>query len=254
MKNLSRRKNIYIASCSFGKDSIATILLALENKLPLDVVVYSEVMYDNTRGISGEFPEHREWIHNTAIPKLKQMGLEVVVVRDTVDFITNFNKIRKKGKRIGMKYGFPMVGKCDISKLKLRPIKNFLKQYKGKKIIQYIGIAADEPRRLKRLDDTHISLLNKYHYTEQMAMEKAKEYGLLSPVYNHIIRTGCWFCPNCKLSEQAYFKKNNKALWDELVLLGDTPNLCKPQFNMKQTIREIDEAINKLEQDDETLL
>ena len=62
MKNLSRRKNIYIASCSFGKDSIATILLALENKLPLDVVVYSEVMYDNTRGISGEFPEHREWI------------------------------------------------------------------------------------------------------------------------------------------------------------------------------------------------
>ena len=39
-------------------------------------------------------------------------------------------------------------------------------QYNGKKIIQYIGIAADEPRRLKRLDDTHISLLNKYHYTE----------------------------------------------------------------------------------------
>lgn len=127
MKDLSRRKNIYIASCSFGKDSIATILLALENKQPLDMVVYSEVMYDNTRGISGEFPEHMEWIHNTAIPKLKQMGLEVVVVRDTVDFITNFNKVRKKGKRIGMKYGFPMVGKCDISKLKLRPIKNFLK-------------------------------------------------------------------------------------------------------------------------------
>ena len=231
MKDLSRRKTIYIASCSFGKDSIATILLALENKQPLDMVVYSEVLYDNTRGISGEFP-----------------------VRNTVEFITNFNEIRKQGKRIGMKYGFPMVGKCDISKLKLRPIKNFLKQYKGKKIIQYIGIAADEPRRLKRLDDTHISLLDKYHYTEQMAKEKAKEYGLLSPVYNYIVRTGCWFCPNCKLSEQAYFKKNNKALWDELVLLGDTPNLCKPQFNMKQTIREIDEAINKLEQDDETLL
>jgi diphthamide synthase (EF-2-diphthine--ammonia ligase) len=30
----------YIASCSFGKDSIATILLALENGEPLDGVVF----------------------------------------------------------------------------------------------------------------------------------------------------------------------------------------------------------------------
>ena len=63
-------------------------------------------------------------------------------------------------------YGFPMVGKCDINKLKLRPIHKYLKQFEGKNIIQYIGIAADEPRRLKRLDSTHISLLDKYHYTE----------------------------------------------------------------------------------------
>ena len=66
-----RRKNtVYIASCSFGKDSIATILLALEHKEPLDIVLFSEVMYDNKRGISAEIPEHRDWIYNTAIPKL----------------------------------------------------------------------------------------------------------------------------------------------------------------------------------------
>ena len=38
----------YIASCSFGKDSIATILLALENNEPLDRAVFSEVMFDHT--------------------------------------------------------------------------------------------------------------------------------------------------------------------------------------------------------------
>ena len=36
----------YIASCSFGKDSIATILLALEHGEPLDAAVFSEVMFD----------------------------------------------------------------------------------------------------------------------------------------------------------------------------------------------------------------
>lgn len=42
-----------IASCSFGKDSIATILLALEHGEPLDRVVFSEVMFDHERKISG---------------------------------------------------------------------------------------------------------------------------------------------------------------------------------------------------------
>ena len=37
----------HVASCSFGKDSIATILLALEHGEPLDEAVYCEVMFDD---------------------------------------------------------------------------------------------------------------------------------------------------------------------------------------------------------------
>ena len=51
------KPKMHIASCSFGTDSMATILLALENNEPLDRVVFSEVMFDNERGISGEIPE-----------------------------------------------------------------------------------------------------------------------------------------------------------------------------------------------------
>ena len=64
----------YIASCSFGKDSIATILLALEHDEPLDRVVFSEVMFDHARNISGEIPEHIGWIYDTAIPKAARHG------------------------------------------------------------------------------------------------------------------------------------------------------------------------------------
>ena len=60
-------KPMYIASCSFGKDSIATILLALEHNEPLDRVVFAEVMFDHQRGISGEIPEHIEWIYSTGL-------------------------------------------------------------------------------------------------------------------------------------------------------------------------------------------
>lgn len=76
----------YIASCSFGKDSIATILLALEHDEPLDRVVFSEVMFDHARGISGEIPEHIGWIYDTAIPKLHNMGVHVDVVRAERDY------------------------------------------------------------------------------------------------------------------------------------------------------------------------
>ena len=60
-------EKLHIASCSFGKDSIATILLALEHNEPLDRVVFAEVMFDHQRGVSGEIPEHIEWIYSTAI-------------------------------------------------------------------------------------------------------------------------------------------------------------------------------------------
>ena len=43
----------YIASCSFGKDSIAAILLAIRHQEPLDEAVYCEVMFD--KDISGEY-------------------------------------------------------------------------------------------------------------------------------------------------------------------------------------------------------
>ena len=46
----------YIASFSGGKDSVATIILAKENKELLDTIIFSEVMFD--KDVSGELPEH----------------------------------------------------------------------------------------------------------------------------------------------------------------------------------------------------
>lgn len=95
---MNNKPKMHIASCSFGKDSIATILLALENNEPLDRVVFAEVMFDHERGISGEIPEHIEWIYNVAIPKLAEMGVKVDVVRAKKDYVSFFvNAVRGGG-------------------------------------------------------------------------------------------------------------------------------------------------------------
>lgn len=92
-------EKLHIASCSFGKDSIATILLALEHNEPLDRVVFAEVMFDHQRGISGEIPEHIEWIYSTAIPKLESMGVKVDVVKSDRDYLYFFaNAVRGGGQ------------------------------------------------------------------------------------------------------------------------------------------------------------
>ena len=76
-------RNKYVASCSFGKDSIATILLALENNEPLDEIAYCKVMFDKTT--SGEVPEHEDFIQTKAIPFMEKNGLKVKILCREID-------------------------------------------------------------------------------------------------------------------------------------------------------------------------
>lgn len=187
------RPKKYIASCSFGKDSIATILLALEHGEPLDSVVFAEVMFDHEKGISGEIPEHIGWIYGVAIPKLEGMGVKVDVVRANMDYVGLCKKVLKKGKNAGKMYGIQNSFPCYAnSSLKVSPIKYYYKVLsRDYDIIQYVGIAVDEPKRLSRLEGTNkVSLLAKYGYTEAMAMDKCREYDLVSPCYSMGSRGG----------------------------------------------------------------
>lgn len=245
----SEKPKLYVASCSFGKDSIATILLALENNEPLDRVVFIEVMFDHEKGISGEIPEHIEWIYDTAIPKLEAMGVKVDVVRAKKDYKYFFTNSIQNGKYKGRIYGFPVGGKCVINRdCKIKPIKDYYKQFAGENgIIHYIGIAVDEPKRLARLKDNMISLLAKYGYTEQMAMKKCAEYKLVSPIYKRRGRGGCWFCMNAHIKDYLHIRKHHSHLWEDLRELSQTPNLYSYGFKYGLTLEEVERKMDILE-------
>lgn len=136
----------HIASLSFGADSMATVILAHIHGEPLDAALYCEVMFDKT--ISGEVPEHRDFIYNTAIPALEQWGIKTIVLRSESTMKEVFYTRRTEKSRYCGKYiGFPMVGRCELQKrLKLRPIHAFLKDHPD--AVQYVGIATDEKKRL----------------------------------------------------------------------------------------------------------
>lgn len=242
------KPKLHIACCSFGKDSIATILLALEHNEPLDRVVFSEVMFDHEKGISGEIPEHIEWVYNVAIPRLEGMGVKVDVVKSKLDYVSLCNKVLKKGNNAGCKYGVQTCVPCYAnSEIKVAPIRTYLsKLRKDYQIVQYIGIAIDEPIRLERLKGTNkVSLLQKYGYTEEMAKNICMSNNLLSPIYLMGSRGGCFFCPNAKIERYIHIRKNYPEYWQALKeLYYETNSTC---FKYNKTLQEVEKEMDKLE-------
>ena len=228
----------YLASWSGGKDSTASIILAHERNEPIDAIIFSEVMFD--KNISGELPEHIDFIKNKCIPLFDSWGYETKILHANKTYLDVFMAEPTKGKRkgLGLITGFPMIGACAINKTcKVKPIKDFLKTLSCE-YTQYIGIAVDEPIRLDRVAKTQTqkSLLQKYGYTEQMAFDLCKKYDLLSPIYDFAPRGGCWFCPNARDCELRYLRNNHKDLWDKLLGLESIPNLIGDKWNVLSQI------------------
>ena len=211
---------LYFHMWSGGKDSTASVILDHIHGLPPSTIVFSEVMFDKKRGISGEWPEHIDFVKNKTKPIFENWGYRVEIVRAEKDYLDLFFHIithSSNKEKNGKIYGFLIRGKCaGNSSLKIRPIKNYFKSLnlKDYEYVQYLGIAVDEPSRLERMRGTNkISLLERYGYTEKMAFELCKEYDLLSPIYKNAKRNVCWFCPNASYQQMAYIKRAHPELW-----------------------------------------
>lgn len=236
----------HIACFSGGKDSMAIVILAHEHNEPLDTIVFSEVMFD--KETSGELPEHIDFVRNKCIPLFESWGYKTQILHSDKTYMDCFYRVvvnpRKNEQNKGKFKGFVMSGHCDVLRdCKLKQIKTYLKSQE-EEIIQYIGIAVDEPKRLERLKSTNkVSLLEKYGYTEQIAYDLCKEYGLLSPIYYFAKRGGCWFCPNARLSELRHLRINHPNLWNKLLELEEVPNTIGYCWNTlnKTSLKNIEE-------------
>lgn len=189
-----------IFNLSFGKDSMAQLLLAIEQRIPFDRVIYCDIRF--VPAVSGEHPVMAEWIPN-AVKQLKErFGITVDFVSSKYSFYEYFYSKKKSGKHIGDIYAFPHIcGAWCNSRLKVEPINAYGRQFDN--ITYFVGIASDEPARWERMIKKQTkkvkyrSLLVEQNITENDCFEICRKHGLLSPIYNipGISRGGCWFCP-----------------------------------------------------------
>lgn len=106
--------------------------------------------------------------------------------------------------------------------------------------VSYVGIAVDEPKRLKRLEGTSkVSLLAKYNMTEAEAYQLCAENGLLSPIYEHCRRNGCWFCPNASDNELRHMIHHHPDMFDRLIEWEHEENVFHRRLTRRETPSEV---------------
>ena len=166
---------IKIASFGCGVDSVAGLLLAQEQDIKYDEIIFADT--------SDERPE-------------------------TYDYLKYFEekskfKITKVKSHLGKIYDYyfnkkvqPTKFRRDCTgKFKISPIRKYLRKKYGKKEIFEMNIYIDysEFHRMRTSDVKYIT--NKYPLVEQkLDRESLKQY-IISKGYDLPIKSGCYFCP-----------------------------------------------------------
>lgn len=128
---MMERKHIY--SVSFGKDSVAMLLLGIDKGLPIDEVVFFNIGVEFDAIYS---------VRNMILPILAERGIKYTELEiDKPFYYYMFEKpVCKKGTKIVHKYGYGWCGgNCRWgTTLKLRALKNYIGDN-----WDYVAIAAD---------------------------------------------------------------------------------------------------------------
>lgn len=80
-------------------------------------------------------------------------------------------------------------------------------------IVEYLGIAADEPKRHGQLNEKKRAPLVEFDIYEDLCGLYCQYEGVLSPTYETSCRDGCWFCHNQGVKQLRLLRKNYPDLW-----------------------------------------
>ena len=177
MSNQTEEKELFHAvSLSGGKDSTAMLLLMIERGLPIDAVL--------TADTGMEFPEMYEHLQKLDDYLFAERGLHLTWLR------------HPKGQ------------------LKTHLIHKEINRLKGQyKAVSYVGIAADEPKRIK---NERYPLMD-WGITEKEALricyDRGYDFGGLYQIYR---RCSCWCCPLQGIGELRKLRQHHPELWERL--------------------------------------
>lgn len=196
----------YIASVSFGKDSLAMLLILIEKKYKLDEVIF----YDTGMEFSAIY-EIRDIIKKL----LKEKNIKYTELKPKEPFLYKMleKEVHKRDGTIQHGYGI-CGGRCRWGTTEKNiTITKYLKSQYGRDYKEYIGIASDEVKRIEKERNEHKLLpLVDWNMAEKKCLEYCYSKGFYWEengvrLYGILDRVSCWCCANKNKKELDNMRK-----------------------------------------------
>lgn len=84
-------------------------------------------------------------------------------------------------------------------------------------VVEYLGIAADEPARFNQLNARKRAPLVEFGIDEDLCGLYCQYANMLSPTYETSCRDGCWFCHNQNVNSLRNLRRKHPDLWKLLL-------------------------------------
>ena len=84
---------------------------------------------------------------------------------------------------------------------------------KDRNVVEYLGIAADEPKRFGQLNARKRAPLVEFGIDEDLCGLYCQYNDMLAPTYETSCRDGCWFCHNQGIGQLRLLRQNYPDLW-----------------------------------------
>lgn len=243
---------IHVARISYGKDSLKMLDVIVSRGLPLDRITTSDVWATDT--IPASLPPVEEFKSkmDEIIWKKYRIEVEHLCARNKDGTKKTYEQMfyhvpeRKSAPPERRIWGFPHIRAqwCKELKTKIREISarddkgvpvgngsqlvSKAQAYQGfsdksettdddKDIVEYIGIAADEPKRFGQLNEKKRAPLAEFDIDEGLCGLYCQYGDMLSPSYESSCRDGCWFCHNQGVDQLRLLRRNYPEYWNLLL-------------------------------------
>lgn len=196
----------HIVSLSGGKDSTALLLKMIEKKYPIDEVVF----IDTGMEFQGMY-EHLKLLRKRTLIPITYLTLDKPFIYYMLDHV----------KRNGEK-GYKWCGRmCRWGTTKKQQVfAQYIRKKYNNNIVEYQGIAADEPDRLMKNLNKKWEVkypLAKWGIIEQEALNYCYQQGYdWNGLYNDFDRVSCWCCWNKNLRELKSMYYYYPEIWKDL--------------------------------------
>lgn len=203
----------YIVSVSFGKDSLAMLLMLIEKRYPLDEVVF----YDTGKEFKAIY-ELRDKIK--PILKKHNITLTEFEANPSFDYKMFEKPVHSRKTKTIHRYGYSWCGGvCRWGTAdKLRVIEKHCRGH-----YEYVGLAADELARIqnKKAKGHKLYPLVDWGMTEKDCLDYCYAHGYFwnesgIELYSILDRVSCWCCRNKNLRELKGMYLHLPEYWERL--------------------------------------